>query len=99
MQVIATQRPGDPDGVHRGAGEEVEHQRETEQGDQPADSGQRPGAVAVTQPEPADDDHRGGVLDQQGHADLEVLDGAEVGELAAGDRDQAVGDDHPCVAP
>ena len=43
-------------------------------------------------PQPADDEDRRGVLQQQGDADRQVRDGVVVAELRPGDGDQSVGD-------
>ena len=50
-------------------------------------------ATPVAHPVVADQQHRREVLQQQGHPDREVLDGAEEAELGHGDRGDAVPDD------
>ena len=61
------------------------------QRDHGAGDRERGRGAAVPQPQPGDHRDRRGVLDEQRHPDLHVLDRVEVAELTAGHRDQAVG--------
>ena len=71
------------------------------QGDGGADPGgrQSAGLATVARPDPADDEDGSEVLEEQRDADRQVVDGHEVGELAAGHREDPVGDDPTDVAP
>ena len=91
------ERPGNAGGARLGAGGQVEDEHETGRAEQRTEDGELAGALAVASPQPADDGNGGGVLDQQGDADLHVRYGVEVRELRAGDGDQAVRGDEAQV--
>ena len=96
---IAPSAQSTPTGDSSAPDSEVQHQDEPGRGERRADEGEPAGALAVAQPQPHDDRSGSGVLDQDRRSHLHVLDGGEVAELCAGDRQDAVDQDQPCVAP
>ena len=91
------QRPEHAERREVRARQQVEDEDEADRGQAGAGDGQRSGPLAVAQPQP--DHHRGGrgVLDQQRRPDVHPLDGREVAELRAGDRQRAEQQDEPGV--
>ena len=69
---------------------QVEDQRQPDEREHDPDHRRRRGQPASGQALPGDHEHESEVLQQQGHADREVLDGVEEGELGHGDRPHAV---------
>jgi len=92
------QAPHDAGRVGPGLAGDVENQTQAEERHEDAGPGEPSGGPAGLQPHPQDDEHGPAVLQEQGHADREVLDGVEVGNLAARDGHEAVEEDEAALA-
>jgi hypothetical protein len=68
--------PQHPDRAEPARSAAADHQREAGDRDGRARDGERSGPLAVTQPQPADDQQRAEVFQQQGDPDWHPLDGA-----------------------